>query len=1481
MGESADVVTGRQKMQRVVSREANARLSHVDFSVARSTDVARISHVEALNRNMYSRSDPDTPQPFGPLDGRMGLSPSERDKLCKTCGLDAIACPGHFGHVRLHLPVFHIGYVKEILNILKVICKSCSRVLLPPASRARFLAAARKAHDKRSKALVWSRVLLEGKKQRVCNCCGALNGDVKKYKGAMKFYHEKKAKVFANESAKFRAEFKDAQKHNPDLTKENLELARQDIDALIADRLLRQISDTDCELLNMSPKLCRPEDLLVRNMLIPPACLRPTVKMGSSGTNEDDLTVKMADIIHVNTCIRQNIEKGGATGILKENWDFLQQVCAQYINSDMPGLPRNRDIKPIRALVQRLKGKTGRFRGTLSGKRVDFSSRTVISPDPNLSVEEVGVPVLCAKILTYPERVTRHNIASLRQAVRNGTDVHPGANCIFKRDNRQYHLRYGNREEKARDLAIGDVVERHLRDGDIVLFNRQPSLHRMSIMAHRARVMPWRTFRFNECVCTPYNADFDGDEMNLHLPQTEEARAEAELLMGIKHNLVTPGNGSPLICAIQDFITASYLITQRDVFMDRSKFCQTVSHMCWPADVRIDLPTPAIIHPVCLWTGKQVMTMLLRPNNDPQWPLVNLILKARCYTSGSGVMCPRDGHVVIRNSALICGVLDKVSLGGNPRGLVNNLRTFHSEDAATACLNRLAKLCSRWLGSRGFSIGITDVTPGANLLKRKAELVKQGYEECKQYLTQYESGKLEAAPGCTVTETVEANCNGVLSKIRSDAGKVCLTELDYNNNPTLIMAVSGSKGSQLNISQMVACCGQQTISNKRAPEGFVNRTLPHFAIGSRMPQAKGFVKNSFYSGLTATEFFFHTMAGREGLVDTAVKTAETGYLQRRLVKALEDLCVLYDGSVRTAESRVVQFTYGDDGLDPVAMIDGNNPVSFSAALTHTEATQSALGRTDALSGIAGSRSGTDVDYITRALRRVDLAANSSELGAHSSKWVNGLQRFIKDQSDATTERQRALPAFVDACVEKYIRSGVEPGTAVGAIAAQSIGEPGTQMTLKTFHFAGVASMNITMGVPRIKEIINASASISSPIITAPLNTSNDLRVARIVKGRIEKTTLGEIAKCIDEVYESQDCYLEVLLDLEAVSALQLAINVDTVIDSILAAKTPKLKNYTVLRKAENLLRIYPPDNLSRFSLLGEIQKTKAKLPHVTVVGVPTVRRAVINEVAAAGAAAKDAVPSRPFEGDFIDPSTSEAWRIDLDEKGITAMLTTTGRQFRGRVNRSGKLVVRFGKSSKTASWDGRNIAWSDGSAWRAKHYHLLIEGEGLLEILGTPGVQSKEATSNHVLEMERVLGIEAARRAIIHELRTTMKVHGLSVDSRHFSLLADIMTYTGKVLGITRWGLAKMDKSVLMLASFENTSDHLFDAAVHGYRDAISGVSECIIMGKPIPVGTGLFELSAKLPQDRKQCVSGPADLQPPLVERLLRGPVDSQSGLA
>lgn len=763
--------------------------------------------------------------------------------------------------------------------------------------------------------------------------------------GVLKVVHDKYRAFNVSTAAKkkvpqskvlFDLSFQEAKKGNNELEK-HVKKAVDDLNPLRVLKLFQRIPSPDCELLGMDPSRGRPEMFIWQVVPAPPVCIRPSVSQDLSST-EDDITSKLSDIVYTSSLIRGGLQRGQPVQTIMEQWDYLQLLLAMYINNDAPGLQQAGLGKAIRGFCQRLKGKQGRFRGNLSGKRVDFSGRTVISPDPNLGIDQVAIPIHVAKNLTYPERVSRYNIAKLQRRIRNGADRWPGANYVFKtRFNYRSFLKFSPGDKMADELEEGDIVERHLEDGDIVLFNRQPSLHKLSILCHYVKVRPWRTFRLNECVCNPYNADFDGDEMNLHVPQTEEARTEALELMGVKHNLATPKNGEPIIAAIQDFITGAYLLSRKDNFYDRKSFTQICMFMV-DAKEHIDLPPPTIIKPQALWTGKQVFNVLMRPNKASP-VLVNLDAACREYRAVKDQpkdLDQNDGYLIIRNSEVMCGVMDKSAIGaGKKDSVFYVILRDYGPDAAVQAMNRLAKLSARWLTNQGFSIGISDVYPGERLVELKQHLVQTAYAECEKVISKYSRGELEKSPGCNEEQTMETLVSGILSKVRQQAGEHCIKELSRWNSP-LIMATSGSKGSNINVSQMVALVGQQIIGGSRVPDGFQDRSLPHFPKNARSPPSKGFVRNSFFSGLSPTEFLFHAISGREGLVDTAVKTAETGYMSRRLMKSLEDLSTQYDDTVRNSASGVIQFQYGEDRLDPVDMEAKAKPVHFDRTFNHAE-----------------------------------------------------------------------------------------------------------------------------------------------------------------------------------------------------------------------------------------------------------------------------------------------------------------------------------------------------------------------------------------------------------------------------------------------------------------------------------------------------------------------------------------------------------------
>ncbi|XP_019885205.1 DNA-directed RNA polymerase III subunit RPC1 isoform X2 [Camponotus floridanus] len=1370
-------------------RETNVanEISHISFEADNSQNMLMQSSVQVITRNLYNEDTERTPFMHGILDRRMGVSSNGTE--CTTCGKILQDCVGHFGYIDLALPIFHVGHFRSIIQILQMICKNCSHILLTTEERNFYSQKIQNPNfgylmRKGLRKQIWEKA----KKKTICPNCKENNGPVKKA-GFLKIVYErhknlKKTDPLIQEKLAELGPLMEQDKELKSIVDQNHRTVfDQCLFPNMVLELFTRIPASDVCLLLMNPKCAVPADLILSRIPVPPVCIRPsTLSDIKAGTNEDYLTMKLSEISLINEVIYKQTNVNANKYV--EQWDYLQLHCGLYINSEMSGIPAHMQPKKFgRGIVQRLKGKQGRFRGNLSGKRVDFSSRTVISPDPNLRIDQVGVPIQIAMILTYPEKVNSSNIELMRALVRNGPNVHPGANYVQYNNNSQNNrvfLQYGNRIKAAQDLKNGDIVERHLKDNDLVLFNRQPSLHKLSIMAHRTKVLKHRTFRFNECCCAPYNADFDGDEMNLHLPQTEEAKAEALVLLANKSNLVTPRNGDLLIAATQDFITGGYLLTQKDVFFDREQVKLALCFLAGAdASLTVTLPIPAILKPVKLWTGKQIFSLIIRPS--PECPVkANLKTKGKTYTTGEE-FCINDSYVIIRNSELLAGAMDVSTLGsGSKQNIFYILLRDWGEDYATASMWRLTRLTNHFNFDRGISIGLSDLIASQGLVQARESILNTHYSKCHEYIKLMEQGQLASQPGCSVEETLETKILNELSVIRDNVGKACLKELHRTNTP-LTMALCGSKGSYINVSQMIGCVGQQAINGHRVPNGFENRALPHVLAQLRTPDVKGFVKNSFYSGLGSKEFYFHAMGGREGLTDTAVKTADTGYMQRRLIKSLEDLCVHYDMTVRNSMRDIIQICYGGDKLDPTYMEGKDCPVDYKRVYDHVRAklpykNEEPLDAVSVMSATEDMLSTEEYDCLSEEFKKelVEFMKTVAQKIAHYRQNIKSKASVVLQLERLTVSQ---LVEFIHTCKEKYMRAVIEPGTAVGALAAQSIGEPGTSMTLKTFHFAGVASMNITQGVPRIKEIINASPKISTPIITATLVDGTDFEGAERVKARIQKTTLKEIVDCIEQVYTRGDYFLKIKLNMEKIKLLKLEVNVNSIC-YILCTSKLKLTPKNVRAIGDSVIIIQPTKQKENPNF--PFRRLMDALPKIVVKGMPSVSRVVVH-----------------------------------DE-------TSNGK-----------------------------------TKWK-----LFVEGDNFREVMATYGVHGEKTTSNNTLEVFKTLGIEAARTTIMAEIKSVMENHGISVDRRHLILLADLMTCRGEVLGITRQGLDKMKESVLNLASFEKTADHLFDSAYYGQRDAICGVSESIIMGIPIPVGTGMFKLLQKAyksePQKRELLFDNP-----------------------
>ena len=1265
--------------------EAIKNLGAIKFSVWSPVEIRKFSVAEITAPETYDEDG--MPVQGGLMDNRLGtLEPGQK---CITCGNTSAKCPGHFGHIELAEPVLHIAFVDDIHKLLLTTCRSCNRIKLENEELASFreIRSAKASYAVITLDNIKDDIIEKSKKIKICPHCQAEQYDL----------------IFTK----------------PTIFVEKTEAGENRLLPITIRERLSNITDDDLKLLGYDPSTARPEWFVLQVLPVPPVTVRPSIILETGIRSEDDLTHKLVDIIRVNQRLKESKEAGTPPLIVQDLVDLLQYHVTTYFDNEVSGIPQahHRSGRPLKTLTQRLKGKEGRFRGSLSGKRVDFSSRTVISPDPNIAISEVGIPYEVAKKLTIPETVSNWNIEKLKTLVFNGPNNYPGANYIIRPDGVKIRLDYVNDRQMVADSIVpGYIIERHLSDSDIVIFNRQPSLHRMSIMAHYVRVLPYRTFRLHPAVCPPYNADFDGDEMNLHVPQSEEARSEAALLMSVQDQLISPRYGGPIIGGIRDFITGAYMLTSDESYLSKEEFF----NLALLGGYAGALPEPkGEKDGKKLYTGKQLFSLFLPKD-------FNFIITSKWNKSIKG----EGKDVVIKNGELISGVIDKASIGAEePDSVLHRIAKDYGNDVAQQFLNSILVMLKTFITHRGFTYGYSDLWLSEDTHKEITEVIKKAYDKIGELILQYKDGTLPLTRGLSPEEALELYLVNELSRARDRAGRLADRSFP-NDNAGVIMASTGARGSTLNIGQMTAVLGQQSIRGKRIHKGYHNRSLPHFKINDTNPDAKGFVKSNYRDGLTPLEFFFHAMGGREGLVDTAVRTQQSGYMQRRLINALEHLKLEYDSTVRDPHGNIIQYLYGEDGIDP-------------AKSDHGEAVN--------ISRIIESESVIDEG----------IKANEDEIRHILHQNISNFNLKLKSNVESVLMQNKLSKQGIEKVIKKIIdlteRAMVEPGEAVGVVTAQSIGEPGTQMTLRTFHYAGVKERNVTLGLPRLIELVDARKKPITP--TMDIYLDEDHRISREKALSVAKEIIH--TKVID-VVEKTDIDYSGIIKL-TFSENKLNDRGCILPDIFEILKGSKKKYETILDDNEKSIVLKMNEEMDAQTLL----LLKNKLLNTRIKGVPDIERVTIVK-------------------------QNEEWVI------------------------------------QTA-------------------------GSNLSKIIYVEGLDLSRVTTNNVYEIWQTLGIEAARTALVREVTNTLEEQGLEVDIRHIMLVADLMTSKGYLQQIGRHGIAGTKTSVLARAAFEITVPTIAKASMEGQTEALKGVTENVIVGATVPVGTGMVDLYMKVNEQNEE----------------------------
>jgi len=1433
-----------QRTNGTILKQKASKIVGIQFSILSPDEIRKGSVVEITSRDTYINNKPVI---GGLFDPRMGTL--EPGLICPTDGLDYMQTPGYFGHIELARPLFYIQYLSTITKILRCVCFKCSKLLINKENYKQVLDMTPESR--------WNFVFgLASKVER----CGESSQDGCGCKQPKRIKKEGFSTLIA--------EWKGIEVEN----NENLQLT---FTPEICLKILRRISDEDVTFMGYSPIWSRPDWMICQVLAVPPPATRPSVKHDAQQRSEDDLSHIMVNIIKTNKTLQEKIQ-GNASGNVIQDWTtLLQYYVSTLVDNKIPGVAAfaQRSGRPLKSIKDRINGKHGRVRGNLMGKRVDYSARSVITPDPNLSIQELGVPKKIAMNLTSPIKVNARNKLFLTKLVQNGPNIYPGAKILVRKGGENIYLE--NIDRDSIHLEEGDYVHRHMMDGDAVLFNRQPTLHRMSMMCHIAKIMTQGdTFRMNVGDTKPYNADFDGDEMNMHMPQDVESVSELLNLAAVPWQIISPANNQTIVGIFQDSLLGSYRFTRAGI-----QFPVREAMNLLMAFKKINT---SLIPNTEMVTNFNILSQILPP--------MSLRYKTKQYTSDQDSKTS-NAILQIENGQYIRGQLDKSVLGASSKGIIHRICNDFGNMHASDFIDDLQNIITEYMKSSAYSVGISDLIADQFTNEQISEIITNRKKEVQALIDQTHLGIFENKSGRSNHQEFESQVNDVLGKALSQAGRVGLQSL-RDDNRFVIMVKAGSKGSDINISQMISCLGQQQVDGKRVPYGFEDRTLPHYSKYDDSPEARGFVEHSFIGGLTPQELFFHAMGGRIGLIDTAVKTSQTGYIQRRLVKGLEDIKIEYDMTVRNNKQKIIQYSYGDDGFDTVKVENQKMPIvtmtmeelyahyqmpgdELNDSAFKTSYTKETIKRykrqkkelsvkcKEVVEMMVQSRKGimnnvfqqrdSDSIHIPVAFHHIINNVQGQQF-INSSSMVditpleaftlldNTYKRLLQITYVQPTElfkvafyynmspkellmvkrfNRKALIVLMEEIILSYKQSIVAPGEMVGIIAAQSIGEPTTQMTLNTFHFAGVASKsNVTRGVPRIEEILSLSENPKNPSCTIHLHPIEELdqtNAQRIIH-RIEHTKLREVVDSVSICFDPDDHATLIESDI-------LWMEQFNAFENALEGCLQEEQSVTDQEKSKWIIRIElnMEEMLDRNLTMDDIHFAikNAYTDEVTCVFSDynhdnLVFRLRLNNV----------LKKKPTKTKNPLDQQDEIYMLKNFQDQLLDNLVLRG------VKGLDKLIPR--KITDT-------LILEDGAYTKKETWVLDTVGTNLLDLLALDFIDNKRTYTNDIQEIYRVLGIEAARQSIFNEISEVIEFDNTYINYHHLTVLCDRMTCSDKMISMFRHGINNDDIGPIAKASFEETPEMFLKAARHGELDPMRGVSANVMCGQEGYFGTNAF----------------------------------------
>ena len=1430
----------------------HSQIVGIQFSILSPEEIRKSSVVEITSKDTYVNNKPVIKGLFDP---RMGVL--DRGFICPTDGLKYMDTPGYAGHIELARPVFWPQFVGTVYKILKCVCPSCSRLLIC------------KRKHKQALNLIpverWDYVFNAANKVKKCgdeteNGCGCVKYALTRESGIANIY----------------ATWKTGEEEVPIKLTAEMVL-----------KILKRISDEDVEFMGFSPIFSRPDWMICQVLSVSPPCVRPSVKQDSQQRSDDDLTHILVNIVKTNMMLQEKIKTNAEEEVVNNMSELvLQYFIATQIDNKIPGVCSiaQRSGRPYKSIKDRLNGKSGRMRGNLLGKRVDFSARCVITADSNISIGELGVPLKIAMNITRPAIVTNKNREFLKALILNGPENWPGAKTLQRKNGENITLKYFENRETI-EIEPGDIIHRHMMDGDYVLFNRQPSLHRPSAMGHKAKIMmKGKTFRLNVAVTKPYNADFDGDEMNLHMPQDTVSETELRLLAPARNHIISPAKNAPIIGIFQDSMLGSYLFTQDNMNFTPRQAMNLLAGFKYVDENKLLLAKNT---KTGLISSYDILSQIFPPLSLKRIP--DDVRKL-----GSDAIKTSKKVVEIKNGVYLRGELVKSVLGEGTNGILHRINNDFGSDAVSDFIDNLQSIITKFMIMHSYSCGISDLISNKKTKDEITDVINKKKDDVQNLIEQVLLGVFENNTGKSNKDEFETQVNNILNQASTNSGKIGVKSLESNNR-FVGMVKAGSKGDELNIAFMISCLGQQNVDGKRIPYGFDQRTLPHYCRYDDSPAARGFVENSYIKGLTPQQLFFHAMAGREGLIDTAVKTSATGYIQRRIVKGLEDLVVKYDMTIRNNKNKIVQFHFGDDNFDSMSI--ENQIVPFLEMKMHAIYEHYVVSSDKNISEIMNSIFPKDImrkmdsktdEYNKRITELVSQTVEAKtniikhifhykdekkihipvsfvhiienirqqlHITNYSSVDINLydammlideyynkllLIHYCKPNKLFTSMfyyylspkylliekrfNHRGLILLLEAIIYHYKKALVAPGEMVGILAGQSIGEVSTQMTLNTFHFAGVASKsNVTRGVPRLSEILSLSRDIKNSSLSVYLKEDDETLKENAMKimYMLELTKLQDIVKNIQICFDPKDQ------------------------NTLIAEDRDLMKQYNEFHQMFKDVSPYNDDaerTQCKWIIRIELDRDIMLDKNVTMDDINLTIQKIYG---------KEQISC--VYTDFNSNKLIFRIRLsDINKKTYKALANNVIDQsdqiyllkgFQDQLLNN--VIIRGVKGIKKVIMRRiKDMLYEENGGYSKKDIWILDTiGTNLMDVLGLPFIDNKRTLSNDIMEVYDVLGIEAARETIYNELVDVIQFDGTYINYHNYSVLVDRMTHTYKLISICRHGVNNDDIGPIAKASFEETPEMFLKAARHGELDNMRGVSANVMCGQEGHFGTTAFQV--------------------------------------